>query len=227
MKQFILTLFFLAPIVAMAQLTFPDDLTITGSAETTDFDHHFQVKNETDQEVSAYWELITSDDFPSEWSTFLCDNNSCYTSWIKNCPESKPNVFASGVSNEWILHLRPNQVAGSAQVTIRIHYPQASGDSTIVDHVFNITAETTSNTVEVDVAQLLIYPNPTSDFFQIQQDDAVAKIGVYNVVGKEMMMLEHSTGQSHNIQHLNKGIYLVRLLDAQGSVLKSMKLSRN
>lgn len=227
MKRVLLLMMILSMgFVSQAQLDIDmSELSIEGSEMTADFDHHFDVLNTTGEEVTAYWELIPSEDFPEEWETFLCDNNLCYTPWVKNCPEGSPNMFAPNQTQQWILHLKPKGVMGTAQMTLRLHYPQASGDSLSVDHVFQIAAGT-SSTVEIDLAELLIYPNPATDYIQIRNDESIKQINVYNVVGKQLRSFNHTAGQSHSVQDLNKGIYLVRLMNTQGEVVKSMKLSK-
>lgn len=212
-------------LTAFGQLQFSGGTELEGPTDIFDFEHKFNVQNVTDQEVTAYWQLIKGDDFPDEWSSFLCDNGSCYPDFIRNCPEAKPNVFAPGQSFEWTLHMKPKNTIGESQLTIRVFYPQAEGDSTYVDQIYDIRVGT-SNTVEVSLAEMVIYPNPTTDYFGIKADDSVSKIGIYNVVGKQMKMINHRSGQSHNVQDLSKGIYLVRLMDDKGQVMKSMKLSK-
>lgn len=226
MKQILLLILFCISLSAKAQIDFSDDFTVTGSEHTIDIEHHFDVKNNTDIEVTSYWELILGEDFPEEWSTFLCDNNLCYTPWTRKCPESNPNIFAPGFEKEWTLHVKPSGTMGTGQLTIRMHYPQEAGDSTFVDHVFDISIGV-SNTIELDLSDLLIYPNPTADYIQITNDKGIGQISVYNVVGKLITEFNHTEGQSHSVADLNRGIYLVRLKDNTGKVVKSMKLSKS
>lgn len=200
-------------------------LNIEGSEMTTDIEHHFDIINTTGEELNVFWELVESDDFPSEWDTNICDGNLCYTQWVRNCPEGSPNVFQPNQTQDWRLHVKPKGVIGTGQITLRIYVPQASGDSLSVDHVFQIAAGT-SSTVELDLAELLIYPNPATDYIQIRNDESIKQINVYNVVGKQLRSFNHTAGQSHGVQDLNKGIYLVRLMNTQGEVVKSMKLSK-
>ena len=208
-----------------AQLTVPDGTQATSSTDDIafDFNHHFLLQNETDEQIDVYWEIILDDDFPLEWETYLCDKNLCYTKWVRNCPENQINEFLPGDESDWMFHLLPMGVAGEGTVCIRIIYP--NNDSTFVDHCVDFSL-TTNDITEIDLSQVSLYPNPTNDLFQVKSDEYVRKIGVYNVVGKKVEEMLHTAGQSHNIEHLNKGMYLVRLMDENGQIIKTMKLSK-
>lgn len=209
-----------------AQLDIPAEfLTIVGSPDDADFDHHFDVVNTTDEEVNVYWEMILDDEFPVEWESFLCDKNLCYTPFVRNCPEGMINVINPSETSQWILHVRPNGVEGEGTICLRFHYPQMTGDSISVDNCFEIQAKTTS-VVEVDLSELNLYPNPTNDIFKIKSDENIKKIGIYNVVGKLVQEMSHTAGEVHNVESLSKGMYLVRLMDSNSQVIKTMKLSK-
>lgn len=208
-----------------AQLLIADDyLAVVGSPDDNDFDHEFPVKNDSNQELLMYWELILEPGFPEEWETFLCDKNLCYTKFVRNCPEANVNVFgANETFNPFVLHIKPKGVEGQGSLILRFYYPQS--DSLSVDYSFDISA--ISNGVgEVKIENLVLYPNPTIDNFQVKGDDNVTSIGIYNVVGKLVKEFKHTKGQTHDVQDLNKGMYLVRLLDNTGRVVKTMKLSK-
>lgn len=208
-----------------AQLTVPEGTQASSSTDDTtfDFNHHFPVKNETNEQINAYWEIILDDDFPAEWETYLCDKNLCYTQFVRNCPANMVNEFLPGDESEWMFHVLPKGVVGEGTACIRIFYPD--NDSTFVDHCvdFSLTA---NDVKDIDLSQVSLYPNPTSDLFQIKSDEYVKAIGVYNVVGKQVAEMRHIAGQTHNIEYLKKGMYLVRLMDETGQIIKTMKLSK-
>jgi len=227
MKRNLLLIFLASFSFALSaqQLSVPEGTAATSSTddEAFDFNHHFTLENETDEQVDVYWEILLDDNFPSEWETYLCDKNLCYTQFVRNCPANMVNEFAAGESSTWMFHVKPKGVPGSGTGCIRIIYP--NDDSTFVDYCvdFSLTA---NNISEIDLSDVTIFPNPTSDVFKIKTDEYVREIGVYNVVGKQVEEMTHVAGQSHNIEHLNKGMYLVRLLDDRGQIIKTMKLSK-
>lgn len=78
-----------------------------------------------------------------------------------------------------------------------------------------------------ETPKLSIYPNPTSDFFALKFDERVAKIVVYNWIGKQLESFSHSKGRVYNAKDLDKGIYIVRLFDKQNKLVKVLRLHRN
>ena len=96
----------------------------------------------------------------------------------------------------------------------------------MTSHSLSVTVGGQVAVQDVDLATVKIFPNPTSDIFQVKSDEYVKTIGVYNVVGKLVEEMDHITGQTHSIEHLNKGMYLVRLISKEGQVIKTMKLSK-
>lgn len=227
MKTFlpILTLVLLS-FSSIAQLTFPEDMYIEEAPTINDIEYQIQISNTSSEEIKVFWELVEDDNFNKNWETYLCDINLCYTPFVRNCPTSSPNVFQANVDTLWRLHLKPENSSGQGVLTLRVFYVQDSGDSTLVDYPISIDISNTSNVLDIDLAELLIYPNPATDYIQIRNDESIKQINVYNVVGKQLRSFNHVAGQSHSVQDLNKGIYLVRLMNSQGEVIKSMKLSK-
>jgi hypothetical protein len=57
-------------------------------------------------------------------------------------------------------------------------------------------------------------------------DDAVSAISIYNIVGRLVKTIKHSSGMVHDVTALRTGMYLVRLENKSGEVIKSMRLSK-
>ncbi|MFT4534744.1 MAG: hypothetical protein ACI9P5_002107 [Saprospiraceae bacterium] len=92
----------------------------------------------------------------------------------------------------------------------------------------NLVAETscTVATTKIKENGVLIYPNPTADFFQLENDADIYSISIYSLLGKQISTLHHSEGEVHNISILRTGLYLVRLINKDGKVVKAMRLSK-
>ena len=244
MRNLLYTLLFLASAGVSAQLTVPDDLGITGDAETIDVALHYDLELIGQDSVWVHWEILLSDETPQEWSTYLCDNILCYFEGVRKCPTGafKINRFYENTPQEWIFHTEPNGVEGQGTVTMNTYYldyntanhtpfdfsdVEYDGDTlSMSSHSFTVTVGDQVAVQDIDLATVKIFPNPTTDIFQVKSDEYVKTIGVYNVVGKLVEEMDHTMGQTHNIEHLNKGMYLVRLISEGGQVIKTMKLSK-
>jgi len=71
-----------------------------------------------------------------------------------------------------------------------------------------------------------IFPNPATDYFEVSQSEKVAKIVVFNLVGKELKRFDAVEGQRYNISELPKGLYLVQLLDKGGQTIVTQRVSK-
>lgn len=83
------------------------------------------------------------------------------------------------------------------------------------------------NQAEVSIGELKVFPNPTSDFFQISNSVNVKKVIVYNMFGKEVKAFFHYSNAQHDINDLKAGMYIVKMIDERNKIVKSVKLNIN
>lgn len=72
----------------------------------------------------------------------------------------------------------------------------------------------TSSTELIDRAELSVYPNPTSDFLQIDTDASFTTVAVYDLAGKCVIRMPYSS--SIDIQAMPSGIYVLELVGETG-----------
>lgn len=244
MKNLLCAFLFLFSISVSGQLIAPDDLSIVATPDETDIELKYNLQLEGQDSVWVHWEIVVGEDTPTEWETWLCDNVLCYFSSVRNNPTGafKINRFYENIPTQWSFHTNPNGVDGVGSVIINTYYldyttanhtpfdfsdVEYDGDTlSMSSHSIVVNVENGVSVQDIDLTSVKIYPNPTTDIFQVKSDEYVKTIGVYNVVGKLVEEMTHSAGQSHNIEHLNKGMYLVRLMSEEGQVIKTMKLSK-
>jgi hypothetical protein len=77
-----------------------------------------------------------------------------------------------------------------------------------------------------DNPTIKIFPNPATDYIELSQNDKVAKVVVFNLVGKELKRFDAADGQRYNISELPKGLYLVQLLDKGGQTIVTQRVSK-
>jgi len=97
----------------------------------------------------------------------------------------------------------------------------------------NLSAQQMVSASEDNVAEIFensysfnIYPNPAHDYFQISESKGVSSIEIYNIVGKKVSSFRNSENAIFDISQLKNGLYIVRLFNYEGSLLKSMRLSK-
>ena len=75
--------------------------------------------------------------------------------------------------------------------------------------------------------QVSLYPNPTSGKLSITADTDINKIEIYDVTGELIMFNKFSKSSVNmSLDHLNKGLYIIRITTAKSVVNKKLELRR-
>ncbi len=72
-----------------------------------------------------------------------------------------------------------------------------------------------------------VFPNPTTDYFQINNGVNVKKVIIYNMFGKEIRVASNSANTLHDVTDLKSGMYIVKMLDDRNKIVKSIKLQKS
>lgn len=81
--------------------------------------------------------------------------------------------------------------------------------------------------VEGNAEEINIYPNPANDYFMVDNDVAINRLQVFNVIGRQMKdYLVLNQQQQFNISDLNSGLYLVRFLDEKGNIITTKRINK-
>jgi len=220
-----------------SQLLMETEYSLSGTTADASVDYTFTVTNSGTETENFYWHLNREDGMPRSWAFTICDAVICYAQGTETSICNDPqyiNVLAPGQSITFYkIGLHPEGAAGTHSVQFILTKVCGNFDSENVLATADVTFDIQpgSSTVEDDLAALsaglLIYPNPTVDRFQIKNDDDVQSVAIYNIVGKQILKNNHKAGQSHDISDLNKGIYLVRMLDKTNQSLKVIRLTKD
>jgi len=105
----------------------------------------------------------------------------------------------------------------SATATVTIGQSQSFADAT----------QSQTFRKEKSNTDILIYPNPATDFFAIKNDLKVSTVVIYNIIGKAIQTNQHSKGKVYSVEDLRKGFYIVRLFDDKNKVIKVLRLNRS
>ena len=78
----------------------------------------------------------------------------------------------------------------------------------------------------VDPPKVSVFPNPTSQFFSVSETKGISKLGVFNLVGKEMRSFQAVEGEKYNIGDLPNGMYLIQLFDNDKKIVSTLRLQK-
>lgn len=181
------------------------------------------VANAASSEANIWWDLDPTN-LIEGWDYQLCDKNLCYNWNFQTCPPDNPNEFNANQEWPFTVKVRANGIAGEG--SIDLHLTDANG-TIIGTSVLDYSFSPTTSVEDLYGPELSIFPNPTSEDFQVRNDQLVSKVAVYNIVGKRLFNYNHVSGNTYNVAHLQKGMYLVRLFDKNDIVLNVFRLNKN
>lgn len=226
-KTTLSVLLFLSMLITLsAQVSLdPAVQTVIGDPVSVDIEAPFNVMNGPDVDRNLLWALEKTSNWPVNWDVWVCDFNLCYTPSVMVAPEGRANAIGTRESQKWSLHCNPYEEMDLGTVLLHI-IEESTGDTvTTLEVTFDTRGPTSTILTEV-APELSIYPNPATSYFMIDNDEAVSDITVYNIVGKELYTAQHTVGRQYDVTDLRTGIYLVRMVNKRGDVIKSSRLSK-
>jgi len=175
----------------------------------------------TSDEAKVYRWVRRIESKTDGWDVLICDFNSCWNSTIDSSItdlEMEP-----GDTSNLDVHIEPHLIEGSAHVKLVV-FEVANPDNKIEgNYYFN---QSVSSRTSSKVSDIKIFPNPARDYFQLSSYDDVDQVIIYNMAGAEIKSLPSHQEKKFDISELNRGLYLVRMVDRRGAVLKALRLNK-
>jgi len=226
MKQTLLIFFFaMASMTGFSQLVI-DSANVEGDSNSERISLQFTITNTGTQIDNYYWDLERTGTFPDEWDIQVCDCFTCYDWGFESGSCDEPCTMEPGERFTFYVYIRPNGVVADGSLEFEL-FDVCGDDSTVkANTTLTYLISPPSSTATLDDSNILIFPNPAFNSFQINDDAAIKSIVVYNIVGKEMLAESHNSGQRHDVKDLDKGIYLVRMMDKTNEVVKVVRLTK-
>lgn len=224
----VLSLVFLTS-VAFGQLSIdidPPTIHGEGGVDENDIEVHVQVTNTSDTTVYLLWNRHETEK-PEMWWTWICDLQACYNWNTNSAPANRVNELRPQESMEFQVHAKPFGIAGFAQIDVDL-FDHADPENILGTVTATFEASTSTSTEDFFKTDAIrVYPNPTTNFFRIYQADQVDLVEVYSMVGKRVLSYNANTNGQYDVSNLSEGMYLVRLLDRERNVIKTVRLSKS
>lgn len=191
---------------------------------------HARVTNKSANILNLRWEreVINA---PAEWEYRVCDTIACYPTTVSSnvVIGGQPNAPVPLAQEEHTLmdvHVLPRGVAGCAEVAI--HITDAADPNNIIETLtYNICIDPlTAVNDQFNNNNLRIYPNPTANFVSLTKNTVVRQLWVHNILGKRVRTFNTSYNGRYDLTDLPDGLYLVSMVDADGKVIKTVRVSK-
>lgn len=205
----------------------PSSLELTTN-ENSKYAFNIAISNKGNTDLDVYWTITKGSDWPSSWKSVMCDSEFCYDENFDKIDIRRPNKLKAKSDALFKLDLDFNGKKGSSSMYLRLYSDKEFKNILSTTKVnAPIIADATVATIDVKGSDdLNLYPNPADNFFFIKNDQGISKVTFFNILGREIKSENHIRNQSHDTSELNKGIYFLRLQDANNKVVKTIRLTK-
>lgn len=220
MKQNILLLFSFLVLsgISAQDLEFSTNPVIVSEVRAGDFEGigYATINNTGTTNRNLTWERNVIEK-TAEWQSAVCDNTQCHGPTVST-EDFLLEVDSMGTMD---VHVYPNMTEGAA--TIEVIVTDRDDSSVSLSNIYYFNSEP-SSTINLDRAQVKVYPNPSTGLFAVKAGKQLATVQVFSLTGQQVKSFTYNDGQWYDITDLPKGTYLVRLVDrdAQQLVTKLM-----
>ncbi len=180
---------------------------------------HTELTNNTNQTQTYVWvrEIIEQ---PDGWNNAVCDINQCYFHTVSTAEFD----LMAGESGLLDVHVRPFGIAGKAIVKLTVTDVDNPDVSICVQYESTIGTVSIDNLIQQDVQ---IFPNPTSNVFVMTENSIVEELTVFNIIGRPIRTFKARNGQQYDVRDLATGLYLVRMTDKDGKIIKTVRMTKH
>ena len=184
-----------------------------------DVEGHIEIHNPTNAVQTIKWERTIVNITPG-CVTQICDLNLCYIASVSTktfniSPDSTGNIIVHFVNEDLI-------AGASALVHLKLSNLNNPADSVVVAYLF--TPETSATKDRLPAASVKLFPNPTTDYFLLENADAVQRIRLFSLNSREVARYAATPAQSYSLAGLPTGSYVLALEDKNGKVFQAISL---
>ncbi len=188
--------------VANFEMT-PDTFVVNGSANDLGLKIDIEVKNTAAVDRNIIWER-TEVTITQDWETQICDPVACWAP-IKSSGEY---TLAAKSSAGMVLDAFPYDKPGGAYVRIKVYEKEIPSKVTIGRYRFTALPV---GVAEVEATKLIVYPNPTADYFVLQGTAPLTTVDVLSLTGQVLKTFPYIENEIYEIQDLAAGTYFLNL----------------
>ena len=186
--------------------------------------------------VTLEWRMTLDNIAPSWTLTGFCDNISCRSasasrdaSWKTTDPYT--SNYNSASNDFHIAYENMAAAANNSTSVVQIAVRDTANRNVVKTYTFIATKGTTGlvNVTRTD-DEVVLYPNPARDHINVLFNGTagVKNIALYNLIGKPVMVyrVQDNNSAKLDLNNVASGVYFMRLMNAQGTVVATRRFTR-
>lgn len=180
---------------------------------------HTTIQNLTTDTIPIKWERFVINITPG-CETQVCDINLCYLSQVS----TKTFKLAGGLTGNLIMHFINEDTILGANGLIHLKLTNLNLPSDTATITFLFTSSLSGTGSPLPAASVKLFPNPTTDYFRLDNADDVRTIRVFSLDSREVARFDAAPGEQYRLNGQPAGTYMVVLEDNQGRVFQAIEL---
>ncbi len=184
---------------------------------------HAEIKNVSNNTISVKWECNIIYLSPNV-TTAVCDPVLCWLGTVSSKTfQLEPDSFgqmtvhfynagsdpAPGQAGSGIVHLKLTNLGNPADTLTAVY-----------------TYSTVTGTKDLPESNVKLFPNPTTDFFTLENAEDVASMRIFALDGRVMARFEATADHKYSISHLPKGNYVLSFENKDGQLFKAVEIHK-
>ena len=183
-------------------------------------------------EITVNWKMVDYS-FSNGWTlNGFCDNKLCYGSTNVLAGTSHTTLPFGGSGDSMSdFHAQINGSAAasnsSSYITIEVTEPNSGHIRTLTFIAYKGASTAVSNTAKTD-PEIQMYPKPAREALNITFDESagIQLASIYNLIGKAVSIYRvQGNSAKFDVSTLPAGMYLLRLMGRDGSVIATRKFT--
>jgi len=77
-----------------------------------------------------------------------------------------------------------------------------------------------------DPVEIRLFPNPTTNYFEIKTTENVSTVEIFNLLGSKMKVFNYQEANHYDVSTLPNGMYLIQLVDDKRRVITTRRLQK-
>lgn len=170
--------------------------------------------------MALRWDIVNITG-PKEWMVYTCLGNACYApGQLSGMQEIQPN-------EQMIIQAHIFPQGGCGNGSYEITFTDTLTSQVVATAYFTFQCSATSISIPGNGLKAgAIYPNPAVTWFSLGETPGASRLEIFNMIGKQVAQFPYQFSGRYDISALPGGMYLVRVIDNQGKVLTTKRMSK-